>query len=181
MSPGVPRVHGGRDVWRRAPGPRPRRPWDAAQSPLATARLRERAWDGAGGLSWQPQRRQCSQWDRAWPVGWPFATPAREGRTALAPCELPTAFAMAPVPANRWPDTASLHGSFTVQDGSWGRAPGWGLGRASQTRLDNHSLQCAWMSTAQEPYQDIQVALSVLAQGHILAEPLSHSTSCMHG
>lgn len=72
-----------------------------------------------------------------------------KGRITLAPCELPTSFGMAPVPANCWPDTASLHRSFTVQDGSWGRAPGWVLGRASQTSLDTHVLQCAGISTVQ--------------------------------
>lgn len=70
-------MHGGRDVWRREPGPR--WPWDAAQSPLAAAGCREHAWDRAGGVSWQPDRRQCFQWDRAWPAVWPFATLAREG------------------------------------------------------------------------------------------------------
>lgn len=112
--------------------------------------------------------------------GQPSKGGMRKGRTALAPCELPTTFAMAPAPANCWPDTARLCGSFTVQHGSWGRAPGW----VPDTLGYPWSLVCLDINstgTRQEPYQEVQVALSVLAQGHILAEPWSHSTSSMHG
>lgn len=128
-------MHGGRDVWRREPGPR--RPWDEAQSPLATARPRECAWDGAGGAVLAATQASVLPVVQGMASGVAFCRSSKEvmrkGRTALAPCELSTTFAMAPVPANCWPDTPLLHGSFTAQDGSWGRAPGWVLGKPSQT------------------------------------------------
>lgn len=125
---GVPRARGGRDVWRRAPGPG--WPRDAARCPLATAGRGGRARDGAGGVSRQPDRRRRFQQDGARPAAWPLASPAkggtRKGRAALA------AFAMAPAPlgllARRGTAAWVIPSAGWVlggehQDGSWGEHP----------------------------------------------------------
>lgn len=99
---------------------------DAAWRPLTTDGRRGRAWDGAGRVSRQPGRRRRFQRDGAWPAVWPLGSPAkwvtRKGRAScLGLVLVPSHLWNSPVAC--WPDMASLHRSFPVQEGSCRRAP----------------------------------------------------------
>lgn len=88
-------------------------------------------------------------------------------------------------PWDCWPDTASLHGSFPVQDGSLGESTRMDPEESIPAMLGCPPPPVRWdissAGTRQEPYQETRAALSLLAQGGILDEPWAHPAFCTHG
>lgn len=88
-----------------------------------------------------------------------------------------------------WPRRLGLTRQHCTGHSQWRRGPGgehrWAPGETIPVMLGCPWPPVRWdinsTGTSQEPHQDTQVALSLLAEGHVLGEPWTHPAFCTCG
>lgn len=177
-------MRGGRDVWRRAPGPG--RPCDAARCPLTGAG----DVPGTGLVGCPSSQTGVSASSGTGHSRRRDLLPPRErGGRGREELPWPCADYWPPSPCPQRPGTTGLtqHHSMGPPNGVQvlGMSTRMGPGESIPVTLGCPRPPVRWdtsgTSASQEPHQETQVALPLLAEGRILAEPWAHPVFCTCG